>query len=215
MCALCEVSREHNTTAMAICQYLSVLSVCEQYVQEAWCTTPWQWLSVSFSLYFCMWAACALIVQAGLRLQHCTNRFTDGQMCMSMENIWGDTRRQKDKTQFNFKICSVFSTGNSQEVCEPNHHLLVEVDYGAACTPSGYVHVSCQYSTILFVSICQYIHHFIQLYTGIYSYILVYTRIDLYVRLNTLPRDFLRDFLWDCLLRMCSFLEVFLWDIPW
>jgi hypothetical protein len=95
--ALCarSLSMQHNTTVVAIGQYLSALN--------SMCKNGSRWV------------------------QHHKNRFTGGQMCMSLESRWGDTRSQKDKTLFYFKACLVFSTGNSQEFCGPNHdiHLLM------------------------------------------------------------------------------------------
>ncbi len=70
----------------------------------------------------------------------------------------GIYKEPKDKTQFHFKFCFVFSTGNSQEVCGPNQRPLIDVNLGAACTPSGYGHVFCQYLSVfeqyMHVTIC-------------------------------------------------------------
>ncbi len=80
--------------------------------------------------------------------------------------VYGETQRAKGTKHILFQVLVSFLTGNSQNVCGPNHHSCVDIDEVTACTPS-YGHVSCQYLTnylsvssqylSVCVSICQYL----------------------------------------------------------
>ncbi len=103
MSALCVRSVEYNTTIMTICHWLFGLLVYVQYVQEAWCTTLWQWLSVSNSLH--LFFVCEQHVHELFKLALAPWKQTPRRhISMSLEGILGDTRSQKDRTQFYFKF---------------------------------------------------------------------------------------------------------------